>query len=185
VSAIDLIAIGYVEENILLAVNAALWDTFGFEVRRVADMAIQDSAFDNQRRQYNSELILRTLYDTRPAQSLRILGITGGDLFIPMLSFVFGQAQLNGPVAIISFARLYQEFYHLPGNELLTLKRIIKEAIHEVGHTFGLTHCMNTACPMSLSTSITHLDSKGAELCDSCRIVLREHLNSIDIQHIT
>jgi archaemetzincin len=96
-----------------------------------------------------------------------------------MLSFVFGQAQLNGPGAVVSLARLGQEFYGLPANPTLLISRSVKEALHEIGHTFGLTHCSDIRCPMSLSNNVRQVDMKGEELCKSCTIVLEEHTKHI------
>jgi archaemetzincin len=113
----------------------------------------------------------------------KVLGISERDLFIPMLTFVFGQAQMDGQYALVSTARLRQEFYGLPGMDPLLDQRLIKEACHELGHAFGLAHCGNAACPMSLSTTIRHVDSKSTEYCDGCAahvlrrgLVLREQV---------
>ena len=98
-----------------------------------------------------------------------------------MLSFIFGQAQLNGQTALISLARLRQSFYSLPSNPSLLQDRICKEAIHELGHTFGLTHCLDIRCVMSLSTSIEHVDIKRDNFCTSCRTVLLESIGTIGL----
>ena len=89
---------------------------------------------------------------TCPTDTVRLLGITEHDLFIPMLSFVFGQAQLGGKAALVSFARLRQEFYGIDPADAVFTERARKEMLHELGHTFGLTHCPDRGCPMSLST---------------------------------
>ena len=88
--------------------------------------------------------ILRSLLNLKPEGENRLLGITDVDLFIPMLSFVLGQAQLGGPTAVVSVARLRQEFYGLPPDLPLLRARAVKEAVHEIGHTFGLTHCADS-----------------------------------------
>jgi archaemetzincin len=139
-------------------------------------------SFDSRRDQHNSELILRTLLALKPPQADRMLGITEVDLFIPMLSFVFGQAQLSGTVAVVSAARLRQEFYGFPPEPVLSGQRLVVESVHEIGHTFGLTHCLDRTCPMSLSTSLRALDMKGSSLCVSCRLMLREQLRNIQSQ---
>jgi archaemetzincin len=87
---------------------------------------------------------------------------------------VFGQAQLGGQVALISLARLRQEFYGMPQNRALFLGRALKEAVHELGHTFVLTHCPEGECPMSLSTNIRQVDGKRATFCASCAAAVRE-----------
>ena len=137
--------------------------------------ALPAEIFDIKRQQYNSENFLRTLLKTHPADSVRLLGVTTVDLFIPMLTFVFGHAQLDGHVAVVSSARLRQEFYGLPADANLTTRRMVKEAVHEIGHTFGLTHCTDKHCPMSLSTSVLSIDTKETRLCVNCRIALHIH----------
>lgn len=135
-----------------------------------------DSAFayDAKRRQYNSALLLRRVLDGTAGHFGRVLALTEGDLFIPMLSFVFGQAQVDGPGAVVSLARLRQEFYGLPPDAALLLSRLRKEVLHEVGHTLSLVHCVDPACVMSLATSIRHVDEKSEGFCASCRRIVDE-----------
>ena len=99
----------------------------------------------------------------------RVLGVTGCDLFVPVLTFVFGEAQLDGTCAVVSTARLTEEFYGLPSRADLLRERLVKEAAHELGHTFGLRHCADWRCVMSSSHGVERLDVKGAQFCGSCR----------------
>jgi archaemetzincin len=163
---------GVIDEDLISAVEETLVDTFNLEVGKMESHKLPADVFDFTRQQYNSEKLLRILHKTQSPDSVRLLGVTTVDLFIPMLSFVFGQAQLQGRVAVVSTARLRQEFYDLPADSSLTTQRTMKEAIHEIGHTFGLTHCLDKRCPMSLSTMVTSIDAKGTQLCGSCRIAL-------------
>ncbi len=101
-----------------------------------------------------------------------MLGVTEQDLFIPMLTFLYGQAQLGGRAAIVSLARLRQEFYGLATDDPLLRLRASKEALHEVGHTFGLVHCRDERCVMAASTGIERVDSKRGEFCRPCAILL-------------
>jgi archaemetzincin len=158
---------------------AAQWlpSTFPVEARRLEPLPDPHYAWDPNRGQYSSTLILREATKCRPPDAAKVLVLTERDIFIPMLSFVYGQAQLNGPVAVLSTARLRQEFYGLPPNRALFLVRLRKETLHELGHTFGLTHCRDRLCAMSLSTNIEQLDLKQAELCDACGILLAEAID--------
>lgn len=169
--AIYLVPFGEIEEEALSTLELTLWQIFGFDVRRSEPLPDPAYAFDGTTGQYSSTLILRELITRVPKDSVRVLGITQHDLFIPMLSFVFGHAQVNGPAAIISLARLRQSFYHLPENRELFLHRVMKEAVHELGHSFGLLHCADTRCAMSLSNAIQHVDKKTEELCANCSIL--------------
>ena len=101
-----------------------------------------------------------------------MLGIVDVDLAIPMLSFLFGQAQFDGPIAVVSLCRLHQEFYGLPAQESLLRERTVKEVLHELGHTFGLVHCSEPTCAMSLATHIELVDSKAERYCERCGMQL-------------
>jgi archaemetzincin len=103
-----------------------------------------------------------------PDDALRVLGVTERDLFIPVLTFVFGHAQLGGRAAVVSLARLRQEFYGLEPNRQMLLDRARKEALHEAGHTFGLVHCPDRNCAMALSTRVQQIDEKRAAFCRVC-----------------
>jgi archaemetzincin len=127
-----------------------------------------DFAFDAERRQYASIAVLELLSKTCPPDAWKLLAITGRDLFIPVLTFVYGQAQLGGRVAVMSLARLEQEFYGLPPNREVFLERARKEALHETGHTLGLVHCADRTCAMTLSTNIRQIDHKQAAFCPAC-----------------
>ena len=99
----------------------------------------------------------------------RVLAVTDCDLFVPVLTFVFGEAQLDGNCALVSTARLREEHYGMPPREDLLRERLVKEAVHELGHTFGLRHCPDWRCVMTSSHAVERLDIKGAEFCRACR----------------
>ncbi len=127
-------------------------------------------SFDERRSQYYSTAILQRLEKAADPDA-RILGVAASDLFVPVLTFVFGEAQLDGNCAVVSSARLAEEFYGLPASEKLLRERLVKEAAHELGHTFGLRHCADWRCVMASSHAVERLDVKGAEFCKSCRTV--------------
>jgi archaemetzincin len=103
-----------------------------------------------------------------PGDAERVLGVTNVDLFIPVLTFVFGEAQLGGPAGVVSFFRLDNRFYGLPENGELLLARLVKECVHEVGHTYGLLHCPDPDCVMRSSTYVEQIDLKQASFCIEC-----------------
>ena len=125
-------------------------------------------AFDNSRGQYNSTLLLSYLLTASTGKETCILGVASVDLFIPILTYVFGEAQLDGRAAIVSTFRLDNARYGLPDNPGLLLDRAAKEAIHELGHTRGLIHCYNAACVMRSSTYAEDIDLKSARFCSAC-----------------
>lgn len=127
-----------------------------------------DVAYNMSRGQTNSSAVLAELLRVFPTHKGKLLAITSVDLFIPVLTFVFGEAQLNDRASVASGCRLREEFYGMAPNERLFRERLLKEAIHELGHTFGLFHCPNYACVMHSSTSVDDIDIKGVHLCVRC-----------------
>src|ERR1039457_444300 len=140
---------------------------------REMELGAVDLAYDRERGQYGSIAVLEMLARVCPADAVKLLAVTERDLYIPVLTFVFGQAQLSGRVAVVSLARLRQEFYGLAPNREIFLERACKEALHETGHTFGLVHCGDRNCAMSLSTNVRQIDSKRCEFCAPCGARLR------------
>jgi archaemetzincin len=127
-----------------------------------------DFAFNPVRRQYHSTEILKRIMQEQPAASWKVLGVTELDLYIPVLTFVFGEAQLADGGAVVSAHRLRQEFYGLPSNPELLRQRLLKEALHELGHTYGLRHCPDYSCVMSASNGVERIDVKSANFCAAC-----------------
>ena len=156
------------EREALAAMSEALTAAFDIPARPL-DLPGADFAHDTARGQYASIAVLEMLARLCPDDAWKLLAVTTRDLFIPVLTFVFGQAQLGGRVGVVSLARLKQEFYGLPGNRDVFLERAAKEALHETGHLFGLVHCANHVCAMSLSTGVRQIDMKQPSFCDPCR----------------
>lgn len=125
-------------------------------------------AFDPLRNQYNSSYLLAQLIDNPPKDAGRILGVCDFDLFIPILTFVFGEAQLEGIGAIVSTYRLRNEFYGGQSDHHILMERLLKEATHELGHTFNLFHCHNPGCVMTNSTYVEDIDDKSVMFCKDC-----------------
>jgi len=171
---VALAAVGEADEGAMRQVEAALARALGVAVRRLPPLPEPDYAHDDARQQYSSTLIMRQALARLPGGVDKLLLVTEHDLFIPMLSFVYGQAQLDGPVALLSLARLRQEFHGLPPNRQLFLRRACTEALHEVGHAFGRVHCDEAGCVMALSTNHQQLDLKGGEYCASCAVLLHD-----------
>ena len=171
-----IVAVGSVASEVLDWLDSAAAEWFPFPVRRLPSLAIPEGSYDAARQQFQSVVVMKTLAQTAPHDTARLLGVTEVDLAIPMLTFLFGQAQLEGPVAVVSLCRLRQEFYGLPANDGLLRQRTIKEMRHELGHTFGLTHCSEPQCAMSLATHIDLVDAKRERYCARCGARLARRL---------
>lgn len=157
----------------LEGVRAQAERVFAVPVRLWAGHERPVDAYDARRNQHSSTRILKWLNAARPGHARKVLGITDVDLFIPILTFVYGEAQLDGTAAVVSTARLSPNGGPPYGPGLLRA-RLIKECIHELGHMFGLIHCARSSCVMSRSMNLVHVDAKDDVLCHDCWIRYRE-----------
>jgi archaemetzincin len=130
------------------------------------------SSYDPSRGQHNSTAILNILGLLAETSTDRVLGITTADLFIPIFTYLFGEAQLDGPAAVVSGMRLQNQFYGFAPDAALYYERLLKECLHELGHTFGLRHCNTPGCVMLKSTYVENIDLKSANFCSSCDTVV-------------
>ena len=132
------------------------------------------NSFNKQRNQWNSSNILELLLDrNKPDGSTKILGLCNFDAYSNGLNFVFGEAYINGRLSVIYLPRLRQEFYGLREDNYLFYQRIVKEAVHELAHAFGLNHCNNIKCVMYFSNSLHDTDIKENIFCSICGIQVR------------
>ncbi len=142
---------------------------------RFADLPFTRS-FRNSRKQHDADALLAELsFGLEPGR--KTLFIIHEDIFSKPQDFVFGLAK--GNAALVSTARLDPRFYgKIAAGELraagaLFRERILKEAVHELGHLHGLPHCDDRSCVMSFSESVEGVDSKGRDFCERCRGLLR------------
>jgi archaemetzincin len=133
-------------------------------------LEIPPAAYNSRRGQYNADMILDRVRH-RIAGDSKVLALTDVDLYTTLhdYNFIFGLAQLRGRAALVSLCRLDPAFYGKEPDPELFLKRATKEAVHELGHTFGLNHCTDTKCVMSFSNSILDVDAKSATFCAECK----------------
>ena len=134
--------------------------------------------YDPARRQYNGTSLLKKIDTEFAADYTKTLGLFNVDLFIPILTYIFGQAFLSGRIGIASIYRLSNERYGIKFDGKIPGVRFSKEAIHELGHMFGLIHCSDTVCVMRSSTYVEDIDQKSNNLCHKCRIQLENKRNS-------
>ncbi len=166
---ITLVSFGYFEKDLLEKTAEAVRQEF-HGIVNVREGHIDLSEFyDPARRQYNGNGLLKQVDALSFPDTIKTLGLFNVDLFIPILTFIFGQAFLGGRTGIASLYRFSNERYGMTGNELLMLDRFKKEVIHELGHTFGLIHCHNPTCVMRSSTYVEDIDQKEQQFCLHCR----------------
>ncbi len=162
---------GDVGEELLHHLYSRLKEIFRHPCKVAPAIKLRDDLYSAQRGQYNAEDILKAIAKKVPLDSEKLLGIVDVDLFVEGMNFVFGLASRN--IAVISLARLRPEYYGEKENELLFRERALKEAVHELGHTYGLSHCPDIRCVMHFSNCLEDTDIKGVDFCRNCSIRIR------------
>lgn len=126
-------------------------------------------SYHAERQQFHSSEILQRMHALVRAKDWRFLAISDVDLYIPILKYVFGEAQVGGPCALVSTFRLRQEFYGLDRDDSLLGQRLLKESIHELGHTLDLHHCQDYRCVMASSHAVEWIDLRENSFCPDCQ----------------
>ena len=174
---IVLIPIGYIDESLLESLQRELGLIFHLRIKVSNPLPVPERAYNPRRQQYHSSAFLKELEKRCFAgKRSKCLGITSLDLFTNNLNFIFGQAIIDGDVCVISTHRLRPEFYGQPPNSKIFVDRTVKEAVHELGHSFGLMHCPNSLCVMHFSNHILDTDRKSKNFCERCESYILEKL---------
>ena len=163
------IGIGKPQKGLLEDVMIHVEGVFGVPVKALPSAEAPSALFDPGRGQYSSTKTLRWVLQDVPPDAQKLIAITDCDLFIPVLTFVFGEAQLGGMAAVVSTARLRLDARGFPCAPDLLRARLRKECAHELGHAFGLEHCPIVRCAMSRSNTVPEVDAKSWHLCRDCR----------------
>ena len=177
---IILICFGTFEQDVTSWIAEDITREFQYRVELVEKNPDLSKYYSPGRRQYDANSIMKVVSDMSPAHAVKTIGLLKVDLFIPILTYIFGQAALSGNTAIASIYRLRNELYGLKQNYILQIDRLRKVVIHELGHTFGLIHCINPNCIMRSSTYVEDLDQKGIGFCSNCQAVLNKKGQWID-----
>ncbi|MHC1702341.1 MAG: archaemetzincin family Zn-dependent metalloprotease [Tenuifilaceae bacterium] len=173
---ITLISFGHFEKDFLDRLSDDISHEFQYPIKVKEGHIDLSDYYDPTRRQYNGNKILHDIDTMYSFDNLKTIGIFNVDLFIPILTYIFGQAYLNGRSGVVSLYRLSNERYGMSIDELNFLERAKKEIIHELGHTFGLIHCHTPTCVMRSSTYVEDLDQKSFNFCITCREELAKTL---------
>ncbi len=168
-SYIQILPLGSIPPDVLSGLATGLTSEFRQPCEFLPEDADPAFAFNVTRQQFSSSEILAEITQRVTGRTGRLLAVTPVDLYIPILTFVFGEAQLSGKCAIVSSYRLRQEFYGLPAHHKLFRQRLLKEAVHELGHTHSIQHCDDYQCVMSPSHSVEWIDLKSSSFCHGCR----------------
>jgi len=176
---ITICPIGSVDRDVLDRIVACFQETCGVGCRISAKIEEPQYAYDERRGQYNAKLIIKDLIKRRPPDTRKFMGITHVDLFVPILKYIFGIAQMEGPCAVISLHRLRPQFYEESPNSQLFLERVEKTALHELGHSLGLTHCRDRGCVMHSSSRIRDTDNKKSRFCPTCSDLFKWYLEDV------
>jgi archaemetzincin len=170
--------VGELNSELIEAIAGEILRVFGFST--AIESILQDLSFalDQNRNQYHSTMILEQLAANAPDRAIKVIAIAQVDLFIPILTHVYGEAQLGGTACIVSTFRLNE------GRSGLNISpkymdRIVKEAIHELGHTFNLRHCPEHTCIMHYCRNEEDVDRKSDELCRYCKVLLEDEIKRL------
>jgi archaemetzincin len=165
---LQLLPVGNPDARVLEWLRQALAEKFRVPSEILAPALDPMFALHAERQQFHSTEILGAIQKRISRDTWRLLAVTERDLYIPILTFVFGEAQLGGPAAVVSYHRLRQEFYGLPHDLDVLANRLLIESVHELGHTLHLTHCQEFRCAMAASHSVEWIDIKDSGFCEDC-----------------
>jgi archaemetzincin len=165
---LDLLPIGELPAGMLQCLAPALANVLRVPCEILPYALSPKFALHAERQQYHSSELLRRMQEHVRPVTWRVLGVAAVDLYIPILTFVFGEAQMGGPCAVVSAHRLRQEFYGLDADQGMLADRLLKESVHEIGHTLDLTHCEDYRCAMAPSHAVEWIDLKEGVLCPNC-----------------
>lgn len=178
---IKLVRIGNPQKAVVKKIKSSLDEVFApFECEILENiLPIPSETYDPRRTQFHSTPILRYLSRYINRREDMVLGITDIDLFVPSLNFIFGLASHANKTSIVSLHRLRPEFYNQSSDPKLLGERAIKEAVHELGHVFGVNHCHDPKCVMHFSNDITMTDEKEQKFCSQCRTIIDQAIDSL------
>jgi len=166
---ITIISFGYFDNEFLRRIAENLRHEFASEVHiREGHLDISDF-YDPTRCQCNAHKLLKHIDSHYSSSGVKTIGLFNIDFFIPIFTYIFGQAYLGGHSGIVSIYRLSNDRYGIAPDDKLLLDRSTKEIIHELGHTFGLVHCHVPDCVMRSGTYVEDIDQKGRGFCGYCK----------------
>ncbi len=180
---VGVVPLGDMGEMAVRVITANLQGVLGLKVDLLRRRALTEAAYIPERRQFDASRLIQDMEEwASEYPHSRIVAVTSEDLCVPILRFVFGEAQVGGRFAVVSGHRLRR---NEDGSEVSLdhyYERLVKVAIHEVGHTLALFHCEDSRCLMRFSPSVRHLDRLDLFFCDRCRFVLRRAVAELNAE---
>jgi archaemetzincin len=168
-----IVPLGTVAREIVQQVALGIKEAFGLTVERGPIQQKPTYAFNKDRHQYHSTAILRRLAQLKAgAENLPVIGLAEIDLFVPDAPFLYGEADRDALSAVVGLTRLHEEHAGRTADPERLKRRAQVEAVHEVGHLLGLSHCDDVRCVMFFSQTLADSDRKGPGLCASCRAAI-------------
>jgi len=130
-------------------------------------------SFRAERKQYDADILLDELSHQIISEGPMVF-LVREDIFSEPMNFVFGLTR--GKACIVSLARLDPRFYDPAEDNAIAnarfKERILKEVLHELGHSLGLPHCEDKRCTQVFSDCIDGVDFKEKSFCAKCRKAL-------------
>ncbi|MBP7149593.1 MAG: archaemetzincin family Zn-dependent metalloprotease [Acidobacteria bacterium] len=169
------VPVGALPPHLVERAVAVAHQVLGFSAAPSAAIVSPDPYLDARRRQYRADQLMAALKPLAQPPGTTVLGLTTVDLFLPVLTYVFGFAELGGTVALVSTHRLDPQFDGRPADPGLTLERAEKEILHELGHVLGLRHCPDRRCVMASAHDTADVDLEEPSFCRTCRGMIQQH----------
>ena len=168
---------GEVPKIVPKSIAANILGCFNIKAEIAPSLKTPEYAYDKGRLQYNAGLILNALESLNFSKYEKVIAVLNVDLFVPIFTYVFGEARQGGMRALVSVYRLIKKTDASAIPEDIMLQRAAKVALHEMGHLFDLVHCMDDGCLMNFSGGLEDLDKAPLSFCRYCSRYLRDALS--------
>lgn len=174
---IGVVPFGEVGGIVLKTIAAHILGYLGIDTEIVSPpLECPGYAYNTQRLQYDAGAILKAFESAAFHGYVKLIGVIDADLFVPILTYVFGEARQGGTCALVSLHRLKRNPDGAEASPSVLFERAAKVALHELGHLFNLIHCDNERCLMHFSGGLLDLDKAPPYFCRYCSVYLRDGL---------
>jgi archaemetzincin len=160
--------LGDADERLLALMRRFVEAAYGAPCNVAPPLALPSGAYDRIRNQYQADRLLSFLQDNAPRRARKVVAVTEKDIYTRNMNFIFGLANYHGTFCVVSVARLRESFWGKPENQKLLYRRAFKVLYHELGHTFGMSHCDKIQCAMCYHNSLPELDASYVWFCPAC-----------------